>query len=85
MFVLVGRRDLRPQENFAELRRYFYAGQSIVSDLIQTEHYGQFVIVEAPDARRANDLSDRLSSGFFYAKLFDTKAEAEEEIKNWDI
>jgi hypothetical protein len=83
MFVLVSRGDLSPQSDFAELRRYFYNGQSIASDAVQTPNFGQFVIVEAPDARLAEDLRDRLHSGLFGARLFNTKAEAEEEIKHW--
>lgn len=83
MFVLVSQRDLSPQNDFAPLRRYLYNGQSIASNVVQTPNFGQFVIVEAPDARLAQDLCDRLHSGLFGAKLFNTKQEAEDEIKNW--
>lgn len=85
MFVLVSRRDLSPESDFAELRRYFYHGQTIASDAVQTPNFGQFVIVEAPDARLAQDLRDRLQTGLFGARLFDTKQDAEDEIKNWSI
>lgn len=85
MFVLVSRRDLSEQDDFAELRRYFYHAQTIASDVVQTPNFGQFVIVEAPDARLAQDLRDRLQSGLYGAKLFNTKQEAEDEIKNWSI
>lgn len=85
MFVLVSRRQIfHPEHGFAELKRYFYSGQSIVSDVVITPHYGQFVIVEAPDARLAQDLQGRLQSGLFGAALFNTKEEAEEELKNWN-
>lgn len=86
MFVLVSRRQIfHPESGFAELKRYFYRDQAIVSDVIVTPNYGEFVIVEAPDARLAQDLRDRLQTGWFGARLFDTKAEAEDEIKNWAI
>lgn len=85
MFVLVSRRQIfHPESGFAELKRYFYNGQTIASDVIVTPHYGQFVIVEAPDARLAQDLCDRLHSGLFGAKLFATKVEAENELSNWN-
>lgn len=83
MFVLVSQRDLSPQSDFAPLRRYFYDKQTIVSNVVQTPNFGQFIIVEAPDARLAQDLCDRLRTGLYGAKLFSTKQEAEDEIKNW--
>jgi hypothetical protein len=84
MFVLVSRRQIfHPESGFAELQRYFYNGQTIASDVIVTPNYGQFVIVEAPDARLAQDLRDRLQTGLFGARLFATKVEAENELKNW--
>lgn len=86
MFVLVSRRQIfHPESGFAELKRYFYRDQVIVSDVVLTPNYGQFVIVEAPDARLAQDLQSRLQTGLFGAKLFDTKVEAENELKNWTI
>lgn len=86
MFVLVSRRQIfHPESGFAELERYFYNGQTVASDVVQTPNFGQFVIVEAPDARLAQDLRDRLQTGLFGARLFDTKQDAEDEIKNWSI
>lgn len=86
MFVLVSRKQIfHPESGFAELERYFYRDQAIVSDLIQTPNYGQFVIIEAPDTRLAQDLQARLHTGLFGAKLFTTKVEAENEAKNWSL
>lgn len=86
MFVLVSRKQIfHPESGFAELERYFYNGQTIASDLIQTPNYGQFVIIEAPDTRLAQDLQARLQTGLFGAKLFATKVEAENEAKNWSL
>jgi hypothetical protein len=85
MFVLVSRREIyHPETGFAELERYFYSGQTIVSDVVVTPNFGQFVIVEAPDARLAQDLQSRLQSGLFGAQIFETKVEAENELSNWN-
>lgn len=85
MVVLVSRRSLyHPVNGFAELRGYFSKGQTIVSDVIITPHYGQFVIVEAPDASLAQELCSRLHTDVFGATLFNTKAEAEAEINHWN-
>lgn len=85
MFVLVSRRSIyHPVNGFAELRGFFGKDQTIVSDVIVTPHYGQFVIVEAPDAGLAQDLCNRLHTDMFGTTLFSTKAEAEVELKHWN-
>ena len=61
------------------VERYLYDGQSVVSEPVETMFGSQVVIVESPDAN-AQYVADRLQSGMFGARVFDTRTEAEAAI-----
>lgn len=61
------------------VERYLYDGQSVVSEPVETMFGSQVVIVESPDDN-AQYVADRLQSGMFGSRVFDTRAEAEAAI-----
>ena len=61
------------------VERFLYDGQSVVSEPVETMFGSQVVIVESPDAN-AQYVADRLQSGMFGARVFDTRTEAEAAI-----
>lgn len=63
------------------VERYLYDGQSVVSEPVETMFGSQVVIVESPDAN-AQYVADRLQSGMFGARVFDTRTEAEDYIRS---
>ena len=63
------------------VERYLYDGQRVVSEPVETMFGSQVVIVESPDAN-AQYVADRLQSGMFGARVFDTRTEAEDYIRS---
>lgn len=68
------------ERRMREVEAYLYEGQRQVStELVQTPWGSYAVIVESPDAN-AQYVADRLGSGMFGARVFDTLDEAETYI-----
>lgn len=57
-------------DRMAEVERYLYAGQRIVSEPVLNEFGSAMVIVDAGSGN-AQYLADRFSSGMFGATVFD--------------
>lgn len=76
MFIVVrGRAD-----RMHEIKAYLYGGQSIVSEPVQGM-FGSFVIVESAHGMSGKMFADRVASGLFGARQFETRAEAEAYIE----
>lgn len=78
MFIVATARKGRARE----IERYLYGGQSIVSGPVDA-YFGdlpsgsEVVLIESAHGPVGNMLADRLSSGLFGARKFETREEAE--------
>jgi len=78
MFVVVrGKAD-----RMHEVAAYLYAGQTIVSEPVANEFGSMMLIVESAHGLAGRMLADRLGSGMFGAKEFETRTEAEDWIES---
>lgn len=65
-----------------EIQRYLYGGQTIVSEPVEA-YFGdlpsgtEVVLIESAHGPVGNMLADRLASGLFGARKFETREEAE--------
>ena len=78
MFVVVrGRAD-----RMHEVPAYLYGGQSIVSEAVETEFGSVMQVIESAHGLAGKMLADRLSSGLFGARQFETREEADAYIES---
>lgn len=77
MFVVVRTK----RERLPEVERYLYAGQSIVSEPVDSP-FGTFLVVESPHGMAGKMLADRLASGLIGATQFQTREEADAYIES---
>lgn len=76
MFIVVRGRE----DRMHEVAAYLYGGQSIVSEPV-VGRFGTFVIVESAHGMSGKMFADRVASGMFGAKQFETLEEAEAYIE----
>lgn len=65
-----------PAHRIAEVTRYLYDGQRVITAPVETEFGGLAVIVELEEGTseyRANYLADRFGSGSIVAEVFESK------------
>jgi hypothetical protein len=79
MFIVVGGKP----ESLKSVPAYLYAGQSVITEEPIPTFFGAVVIVDtgSDDLYRAEYVRDRISSGLFGAKLFQTREEADAYIE----
>lgn len=67
------------ERRMREVEAYLYTGQSVIAGPVQTGWGSYAVIVESPEAN-AQYVADRLGSGMFGARVFDTRQDADAYI-----
>lgn len=77
MYIVVSGRT----DRMHEVDRYLYAGQTIVSGVIETR-YGSRLVVKSPHGLAGNMLADRLASGLFGARKFETREDVDAYIES---
>ena len=73
-----------PAHRIAEVTRYLYDGQRVVTAPVETEFGALAVIVELEEGTseyRATYLADRFASGMIVAQVFNSKDEASAYIE----
>lgn len=76
MFIVARGKESRMHE----VQAYLYGGQAIVSEPV-VSIYGTFIIVESAHGMSGKMFADRIQSGMFGSKQFETREEAEAYIK----